>query len=164
MHKYRYQREGFTIIELLIVITIITIISAVGMGSFLQTLAKQRFKADVVKIESLLYLARSKALNTEKCVGGAAIGYRVTLSNNEMKLECMISSTEGTEVFSQRLDNGTDITFIQNASQTSLVYSAQNPDFITPDLVSPVEISLENRAVELSKTITVNKFGVVSVQ
>jgi prepilin-type N-terminal cleavage/methylation domain-containing protein len=85
---------GFTLIELLVSISIIGLLSAVGLSSYIQFNRRQILASAVRTLLNDLRLAQSKAESgerPEKCVGDLS-GYQVTIQTSGYKIEANCSS------------------------------------------------------------------------
>ncbi len=67
------KRSGFTVIELIVVIVLLAILTAVGVPNFLSWLPKYRLKSAARDLYSNLQLAKMAAI---KANGNCSIGYR----------------------------------------------------------------------------------------
>lgn len=68
MHKSLYKNLGFTIIELIIVICLISMLTAIAVPSFIQWLPNYRLKAAVRDLYSDMQKARMEAVKTNRNV------------------------------------------------------------------------------------------------
>lgn len=78
--KIHTDKKGFTLLELLIVFSIIAMISTIGIASFVSYSRQQTLNTTIFNIKNFLYTARSNALNGEKkdCpISQALVGYAV---------------------------------------------------------------------------------------
>ena len=81
-------RKGFTLIELMIVITILAILLTLGIPSFRELIAAQRVRTAASAMYESLLIARSEAIKRNQPVslhpntGGFSNGWRVMLVDN----------------------------------------------------------------------------------
>lgn len=82
-------KHGFTLIEMIVVITIIMIISTIGIASFVDYGRTQEVNTATLEIASMLQLARSRTISqirppdsVVQCSGKTLDGYRVTFSDS----------------------------------------------------------------------------------
>lgn len=84
--SFRIREKGFTLIELIIVFTIFTILSGVGVASFVTYSRSQAVDNSLRELKTTVYTARSRALSQLKdssCVSNGTslqlLGYEVVL-------------------------------------------------------------------------------------
>lgn len=85
-------RRGFTLVELLIVVTILVLILGSGLASFTAFNRRERLKQTALTFKSNLRLAQTKAISAEKPLTGCTefFGMRIafTASGYSMQHEC----------------------------------------------------------------------------
>ena len=102
--KVKNIEYGFTLLELLIVFSIIAIISTIGIASFVSYSREQTLNTAIFNIKNFLYTARSNSLNGEKkdcptsqtligysvlfCCGGASCPTCLGTNDYEMDILC----------------------------------------------------------------------------
>ncbi|OGH07958.1 MAG: hypothetical protein A2W22_06850 [Candidatus Levybacteria bacterium RBG_16_35_11] len=163
------NRNGFTLVELIIVITIIAILSSIGIASFVESSRNASLQTVQDKVESMINVAKSRSLSQTTPVAdcnGSLQGYGVLFSSN--KEICLYAvCTEGLISSNPPLD-------CQNTVETYNLpneISIQNPPLPGPfyfpilsnsieGLNSPTQVIIEGFGKE--KSITVNPSGVVS--
>lgn len=113
------SQKGFTLLELIVVFSVIAILSTIGIASFVSYSRQQSLQAAVYDLTTILNLARSRAYSQVKpseCAGQTLQGYRVTIStsSNSYALEVVCSGFYYSQEQKSLLQ---PITF--NATQTS---------------------------------------------
>lgn len=78
MPRRTRRQHGFTLIELMVTVTLMAVMLAVGVPSFRDFIASQRVKSAVSEFNSALFLARSEAIkrNTQVAITPAAAGWQ----------------------------------------------------------------------------------------
>lgn len=89
-------QKGFTLIEISIVISILAIISTVGLASFVNYSRKQTLQSSADQLITTLNLAKSRAFSQVKpqeCNSQPLNGYKVVISetNNSFELDAVCS-------------------------------------------------------------------------
>jgi prepilin-type N-terminal cleavage/methylation domain-containing protein len=153
---------GYTIIELLVVISVIGLFTGLTMNSYVQRERKETLKAITNEIRSVIELARSKSVNSEMPNGCTYInfdGYGVETLVNSISLNYICSET---------------ITLVQNINLTKYSKTAISiNDFYfektTGELFRQLSdpdsevIEIKHTILNSCNTIEVNKFGVITV-
>jgi len=80
-HYYKQSQLGFTLIELMISITIVAIIMGISIPSFAELIARNKVSIQTNAIFESLYLARSYAITQQKKV-------HVCRKSNSDMIEC----------------------------------------------------------------------------
>jgi prepilin-type N-terminal cleavage/methylation domain-containing protein len=80
-----FNNNGFTIIELIVVFSVIAVLSTVGIASFVSFSRAEELQTATNDYINTLNLAKARALSQVKPVGcqGALSGYRVDLVSNQ---------------------------------------------------------------------------------
>lgn len=162
--------SGFTIIELIIVFSIMAIISTVGIASFQAYSNSQKLRTTTLDIKTMLNQARSLSLsqNNVCAVGSSFQGYAVELcctnggincppnctAGNDYEIDSICSSTYGTIAGSgKKLPSG--VTIDSSTSQRSYQFIP-----ITGGIVKGGQIVLDG-ANNATQTITVTSSGII---
>lgn len=85
-------QKGFTLLELIVAISIVAILSVIGIASFVDFSKKQTLSSAALDVETTLKGARSRAQSQVKpqaCddAGSSLNGYRVTFTNESYYVE-----------------------------------------------------------------------------
>lgn len=93
------HERGFTILELIVVFSILAIISTIGIASFQKYGDSQKFRKTVLDIKTLLQKARSQSLSQINiCAAGTTFqGYAVELCCQSGGLGCPPNCTTGND-------------------------------------------------------------------
>lgn len=148
--------SGFSLIEMLVVFSIIGTTLVGSMAAFSSYNREQAFRASVADVASLLNIAKSRAMSHVKpteCGSQPLIGYQVSLSGQIYRLRVVCN---GTTYIIQSKNLRNDIAF---APGTIFVNFAVATGTVTP---SPINIVIT--ATGVTKTITINQTGVISIQ
>ncbi len=94
--KTLFKNSGFTLIELMITLTILSIIVSQAIPSFVHIIKNQKANSEVNKMMSLIFLARSEAVKVNKVV---------TLCHSNDSLSCSGVWSDGWILF---IDNDSD--------------------------------------------------------
>lgn len=110
------QKEGFTLIEILMVVAVTGMLASLAVPNFLQGADRRQYEGQVQMVFDLWQQARAEALAFKKCPDGTTaqswdLVVEYKLSGSEIRLECLSSS--GTEVL-ERID------YSQNRLKTNL--------------------------------------------
>lgn len=78
MPSHMRRQHGFTLIELMVTVTLMAVMLAIGVPSFRDFVASQRVKTAVSEFNSALFLARSEAIkrNAQVVIAPAAAGWQ----------------------------------------------------------------------------------------
>lgn len=81
------NEKGFTLVEILVVLVIISIVSAIGYPSFANISQRAEFKAEVSNLVGQLQRARFEAIKTHSyvVVQASLNGYKIFLDNSRTK-------------------------------------------------------------------------------
>jgi len=85
MKKTSKLNQGFTLIELVVVLSVIAILSTVGIAAFVNYSRTQTLNTAVLDLVSMLNVAKSRSMSQVKPAGGDCVthsldGYKVTIS------------------------------------------------------------------------------------
>lgn len=168
---YHKSNSGFTLIELVIVFSILAIVSTVGIAAFVNYTNSQKLRNTTLDIKTLLQQARSQSssqINT--CANGTAFqGYVVQVCCATGAAKCFADCAIGNDVELDILCSGT-YTTVQNSGR-------QLPSGVTIDSVGTTNGSyqfipitggvMQSGAIVLDgtsnskQTITVTNAGII---
>ena len=96
------RQSGFTIVEVLVVVTILGLLAALALPSFQPLIERWRVKTTIEELQSSLYFARSKAI---------AIGGNIAIVKNDVSGSCVSTGDDdwtcGWRIFVDADRNGT---------------------------------------------------------
>ncbi len=154
------NKTGFTLIELVVVITIIALFAGISLANYGRFNEERKLGDETKELTTAFYLARSKAIAADEddpSICADFRGYQVNLD------------TSSPSSFSVERNCGTDFTSILSHTLTPNVTLTASPTtvFFKPlsagtDLTSPLTITLENPTISKAVNIVVETSGVIS--
>lgn len=160
------HEKGFTLIELLVTISVLAILSTVGVAAFVNYSRTQILQSAASDLYILLQIARSRAASQVKpspyCNNKVFEGYKVILNNvsagsYEMDVQC----------------SGYATTIQQKTLPTTLMFDTSNPQSTSSVFFYPITggvsgsgtitIKFSQPAITGSKTITIYSDGRITV-
>ncbi len=157
-------KKAFTLIELLIVTTIILLFSGLVLAQYNNFTQQQNLRTEAQKLANMLELARKKTLSKEiiTSCSGAFNGYKLTInSNNYMLSYCTTSNCNCTTTdipFTYNIPSGTPVTFLPSPV-TSIQFL---PSFQGTDLTGTLSIQIKNTSINQCVQLSVSKIGIVT--
>jgi len=159
--------KGFTLLELIIVFTVIAILSSIGIASFVGYSRSQTVQTAAYDLQNTLSLAKSKAMSQVKptvCASTAALlGYRVDLDTGNGTYKILVICSDGQ--FNPLSGNNettlpTAVSFDTNKTDTFSVFFP----VITSGVIGSGEIVLKGFSDEkYSRWLCITANGVVKV-
>lgn len=160
--------QGFTLVELLITVAIISILAVVAMPSLLQTLANQRMKSAAYDLSATFAEARYQAalqrVTMNVTTTGTAAAWKASTSSKKADIHWQLISAAGGDALVQ---SGVDRRIAINSSlgsisalflQNGTVATAENPNItIAQDVFFRVCDSAVN--AEEGYTVVLGRFG-----
>ena len=134
------KNSGFTIIEMMVVISILTVMTSIAIPGFINWLPNYRLRSGVEDIQSTLQLARLKAINQNT---SATVAFDI---NNEK----YSASVGGQQFRSGKMPAGVNIDSVSGSGSVSF----DSQGFAS----SAVNIVVEN-SLNSSKTVSVKLTG-----
>ena len=140
--KSLQRGSGFTVIEIMVVLTILGVLASLAAPSFRPLIEKWRVQQAVESMKSTLYYARSEAIKR---------GGRITVAKNTLTSECPQASTTqewscGWMVFADTNDNGT----------------LQNTEEILQTFATPTNVNVMNSASSAQSRFKVDRWGQIN--
>lgn len=159
-------RQGFTLVELMVAITITLVLAGTGMVSINKFLAKEKINQAATEVVSLLNLTRNLAM-TGQAPSGFNLQYvSVTLINGTLIAYPTNSGGVGTKYFSKKVaENGVSLTQINLGGLQFATGSGKLLDATGSPLPSGqiVGLSVTSAEVSDSRQITISPFGAVTL-
>ncbi len=153
--------EGFTLIELVIVFTIIIILSSVGLASFSSYSKQQALQTAAFDVETMINVAKSRTLSQVKpgdCSGLTLEGYEIIFnkSTGQYNLQVLCGGTFFPVPSAKTLPNG-------------IYFDASTVDSITFTVfgASPStggQVIVKENGLATTKTITVSTLGSITLE
>ena len=148
-------KMGFTIVELLITITITAIMITLGTSSYRASQMRQALRSDVETSLELLQKAKKMAIvGDQDCAApsGASLGVKVSfvIDSQDVTLQALCTNNNGT----------TTTTTLQNSTPTSSVSFTFKP--LDGSLTTTGTQSVTLTADDLSTAITVSEAGAIT--
>jgi prepilin-type N-terminal cleavage/methylation domain-containing protein len=166
MVKNNKTQHSFTLIELMITISIIVIITSLTIPFYNQYTAEQQLKNEGKKIVDLLELTRKKSVNGDRsnysCYSNTDFtGYQVTANNNQFRIDlcCGTSNTP--------CSNTNQITTYNLPSQISVSSSPNNNFRFTnlegkTSLSTQITITIRQTAINRCVYINISPSGLIN--
>ncbi|HSA84276.1 MAG TPA: GspH/FimT family pseudopilin [Patescibacteria group bacterium] len=152
--------RGFTLLEMLVVFTIMGILTATGMASFFSYSQNQAYNSAVSNVEAMLQLARSRALSQVKpvdCGTEAVRSYQVAFIPSGATYELRVTCGTATQHVLQTSVLPDTVLF--DATTTPVISFGAGTAAATP---APGTVVITG--YDKTKTITVNSAGIIAVQ
>lgn len=116
----RHAEQGFTIIELMIVVVIAAILIVIAAPSFADFLAKRRIEGTMAELATDVQFARSEAVSRNEAVRmtfgtGCYVIHRAVISGSAAAVTCTRASksiTAGAEIKTVQLDANRPVTLV----------------------------------------------------
>jgi prepilin-type N-terminal cleavage/methylation domain-containing protein len=163
--------EGFTLIELITAITIMAILSTIGIASFTNYSRTQALSNATQDVVTALQLAKASAASQVKpatCTPGVLVGYQVTIDATPgVESYSMAPVCDSVDVVAQKTTTlPQNIIFGANGTTSVLFHTVTGNVTITPaSSTIVVQHQQVNKVGEtLKKTITVEVDGRIHVQ
>ena len=140
--KSNKRGSGFTLVEVMVVLTILGVLAALATPTFKSIVEKWRVQQAVESMKSTLYYARSEAIKR---------GGRITVLRNALTTECPQASTTqewscGWMVFVDTNDNGT----------------RQATEVILQTFFTPTGVNVMNSAASAQTRFKVDRWGQIN--
>lgn len=157
MKNFKVSQKGFTIVEMIVVFTVIAVLSTISIAAFVSYNRSQVLQIGADEVSQALVLARSRSVSQTKpdqCSSQVLDGYKVILniSDSSYRVIAVCSDT-----FEYQIGNTSylpkNVTFSQQTTSTS---------FFFPIIVSGVQGqgTIYLTAYGKNKTISVTSTGI----
>lgn len=165
---HRASSKGFTLIELIVVFSVIAVLSTIGIATFSNYKNEETFRTSYLELVSNLYLMRSKAVAQVKPVNCQNAQFTLTAyslvvqSGNksyQLQGECKLSPNNPNEQVSIY------DTKVINLPPGVKFYSVGTMTFpVLTNEFSTQSLKIESDTLRQAKTVTVDSTGGVSVK
>lgn len=160
--------KGFTLVELLVVMSIIALLGIFGFANFKRLAQSQVVNKAVIQVQTALREAQSNATAGVLCAGT----WSVKLNTTGVDLKCDSTKTyvlENAQISSITCSSGTSLTLPVTISFTPLSgllsFSGTSGTDVCLSSTPSLIVKLVNvKDSSLFKTVTINKGGGISVQ
>lgn len=152
MKKTSKLNQGFTLIELVVVLSVIAILSTVGIAAFVSYSRTQTLNTAVLDLVSMLNVAKSRSMSQVKPAGVTCAkldGYKMTI--------CRGGCTESNQTYEFRvICQGNESNSLETKSLPKGINfdSSRETSFFFPVLTGGVD-----GATAIGTTITLNGYG-----
>ncbi len=157
----QFSNKGFTLLELIIVFSVISILSTIGIASFVNYSRAQSFQTASASLASTLSLAKSHAnsqVKPSQCANEALSGYRVDiLSNTTYSLSAVCLGTYLIQTTTLPDNGNIKFNFASGQTTTTSIFFP----IITSGVYGAGNIVLTGHGQ--AKTITVNPQGIITL-
>ncbi len=172
--KLQTSNKGFTIIEILVVFTVIAILAGIGITSFVAYSRSQQINQTANNLKLLINEAKFNSLSVVKstksedgsvasCDGEALTGYIITISgSSEIRLSQMCESSGSSTIKTISLPSGISIVSANPLVNCSIIQFGSLSGNVSG--VPGVPCSIRLTGFNQSKTVTVDAIGNTSVQ
>lgn len=155
-------QKGFTLIEISIVISILAIISTVGLASFVNFSRKQALQSSGDQLATMFNLAKSRAFSQVKpqeCTNQPLNGYKVVISetNNSFELDAVCSGNVF-KISENSLSQGLSFSGSDTTS-TSFFFPVISGGVVISGVIPGSPGSVVLSGFNMKKTITVDSIG-----
>jgi type IV fimbrial biogenesis protein FimT len=127
------RQSGFTIVEVLVVVTILGLLAALALPSFQPLIERWRVKTTIEELQSSLYFARSKAIG---------LGGKIAIVKNDVSGSCVSTGNDdwkcGWRIFVDADNNGTQAACTP-ADPTECTIQESNPSPNMLVVVAPTD-------------------------
>src|SRR3989344_2043476 len=130
------SRDGFTLVELIVVISVAAVVSVIGIAAFVSYSQTQSLNTAAEDIGNMFCLAKSRAASggkptTAPCDTQALQGYKITITHpSTYQLDALCSLGSSPVLPPKNLSNNNNITFTTPASSpTSFTFSVLTGGF-----------------------------------
>ena len=162
------QWRGFTIIELVVVMSIILILSAILIPSFKQREETLSLQRSAYKLTQDLRRAQELSMSVKEFRGSIPKGgYGIYLATSQPESYILFADCDGNHLFNGETEKVEEIKLekgvkIKSPPSLTISFFPPNPQvYFSPD-ASTVSISLTNDSQ--TKTVKVNKAGLINVE
>lgn len=154
------NEKGFTLLEIILVFSLIGLLTATGMASFFSYSQNQGYTSAVSDVEDLLQFARARALSQVKpvdCGTEAVRSYNVSFTPSGTTYQLIVVCGNSTEHELQTKELPDKVTF--DPGTTPVISFATSTGIATPAPSTVIILGYDK-----TKTITVNSAGIISLQ
>ncbi len=148
-------KKGFTLIEFLVVISIMAIFTGIGLAQYNTYTEQLKLKNEAKKLVDVLELAKKKSMSAD-LVGSCDdfTGYRLTISSDSYSLSFGCAS-----VYSlvQNYNLSTNVTAIIGTGDFNFPPLMANPNFTI------TSIQIKNSSISKCVTISISSIGLVEL-
>lgn len=153
------NRKGFTLIELVVVVTIITLFAGLSIANYGSFNEEKKLIDEVKQLSATLYLARSKtsSADADPDICNDFRGYRVSLDSGSPSSFSFERNCNGTYDSTQTHTLTPNVTLSASTANVSF-----KPLSAGTDLSSPLTVTLKNTVLSKCIDIVIQPSGVFS--
>ncbi len=177
--QIKANHSGYTLIEVLIVVTIISVLTTLAYANYQKLKESQNLKGAAADIQSLVRQAQANAYSRVNCNGIPGADWSIIFNTpTQMSLVCQVSGSSGYTVKNLDLVNNIRLNSVTGTCQASypvtitfasLITSVNFSDTTIPSCVSgssvtSLTISLVNNNTGDIKNFKISKGGAIDAQ
>lgn len=155
---------GFTLVELLVVITIMAIIGAYAFSNLGSFGEDQKLKSAAQDVQSFLRLAQSNATSGLKCQGQSVLDWRIDTTNWDLKCRNSAGVSSSLKRLTLPANISVDSITAGTCTPTVIIFAPLYGTITSDCSAGPITITLNNSKTGNNKNVVVEQGGRIYVQ